>query len=135
MRVIFKQRKTGEIEYGIIYGGISIIALCIARSVPVLSLAPSCVFKVLTGFPCPTCGATHSVVALARGEVTASFMMNPLMALCLLAGILVFIYSLVALTFNLPHIYMILSSREQNALKTGAIILILAQWAYLITTR
>ncbi len=134
MNIVFKKRTTGEIDYGIIYGGISIIVLFIGSIMPVLSLMPSCTFKMLTGIPCPTCGATRSVVALARGEVTASFMMNPLTALCLLTGILIFLYSLATIAFDLPKINMLLSSKDVIALKATVIILILAQWIYLITS-
>ncbi len=134
MHVTFIKRKTGEIEYGIIYGVISLIALFIARTIPVIPLAPSCVFRTLTGIPCPTCGATRSVVNLARGEVFAAFMMNPLIALCLITAILVFLYRLVTLAFDLPKINMILSSEDVEALRVGAVTLILAQWVYLIAT-
>jgi len=134
MHIIFKKRKEGEIDYGIIYGGISIIVLFIGGTMPVLSLMPSCAFKMLTGIPCPTCGATRSVVALARGDITASFMMNPLTALSLLAGVLIFLYSLATIILNLPKINMLLSSKEEIALKASVIVLVLAQWGYLIAT-
>jgi hypothetical protein len=134
MHVTFKKRKTGEIEYGIIYGGVFLIALFIARTMPVLPLAPSCVFRELTGIPCPTCGATRSVVDLAQGEVFAAFRMNPLIALCFFNAILVFFYSLITLAFDLPKLNMILSSKEVNSVRVGAIVLILAQWIYLIAT-
>ncbi len=134
MRITFKKRKTGELDYGIIYGGISIIVLFIGGTMPVLSLMPSCAFRRLTGIPCPSCGATRSVVALARGDVIASFMMNPLTALCFLAGVLIFLYSLATIAFALPKINMLLSSKEEIALKASVIVLILAQWIYLITT-
>ena len=42
--------------------------------------APRCPFRVLTGIPCPTCGTTHAVVALLRGEIGAAFAANPLAA-------------------------------------------------------
>jgi len=133
MHIIFKKREKGEIEYGIIYGGISLVVLIIARTMPVLSLAPSCVFRALTGIPCPTCGATHAVVYLSHGEVSAAFMMNPLTAVCLIVAFLVFFYSLATLSFNLPKINIMLSSKECTILRVGVIILILIQWAYVIT--
>ncbi len=134
MHIIFKKREKGEVDFGIIYGGVSIIILFIGSTMPALSLMPSCAFRMLTGIPCPTCGATRSIIALARGDVTASFIMNPLTALCLLAGILVFLYSLATVVFDLPKISMLLSPKDEIALKTGIIILILAQWIYLITS-
>lgn len=37
-----------------------------------------CLVKHLTGYPCPTCGATRAVVAFLRGDVAAAFGLNPL---------------------------------------------------------
>jgi Protein of unknown function (DUF2752) len=133
MHVKLIKRKKGEVEYGIIYGGVSLVALFMARTMPVLSLAPPCIFRALTGIPCPTCGATHSVVHLAQGEVSAAFMMNPLTTVCLTAAVIVFFYSLVALSFDLPKINIKLSLKEETTLRVSVIILILVQWVYLIT--
>lgn len=40
-----------------------------------------CGFKHLTGLPCPGCGATRSLAALAQLDVLRAFSMNPLVAL------------------------------------------------------
>ena len=42
------------------------------------SLLPSvCLFKEVTGLPCPSCGTTRSLLLLMNGEFRASLMMNP----------------------------------------------------------
>jgi len=49
-----------------------------------LNLTPllrPCVFRALTGFPCPTCGTTRAATAFLNGELTAAFAANPLGAL------------------------------------------------------
>jgi len=49
-----------------------------------LALAPTlrpCVFRGLTGLPCPTCGTTRAATAFLNGELTAAFAANPLAAL------------------------------------------------------
>ncbi len=37
-----------------------------------------CVFKHLTGIPCPSCGATRALLLAMKGEIWASLLMNPL---------------------------------------------------------
>ncbi|HET6363493.1 MAG TPA: DUF2752 domain-containing protein [Nitrospirota bacterium] len=135
MRVIRQKRTQGGIEYGIIYGGIALLAICVGRFVPVLTFAPSCVFKGLTGVPCPTCGATRSVVHLARGELFASFVMNPLVSLCFVIATLVFFYCLITLIMDIPRISFILSDHEKNIVRSGTFALALANWCYLILSR
>ena len=46
---------------------------------PSLAAAVSrpCVFRTVTGFPCPFCGGTRSVVLAARGEWASSLQMSP----------------------------------------------------------
>jgi len=42
------------------------------------SALPSvCLFKEVTGLPCPSCGTTRSLLLLMNGELRASLMMNP----------------------------------------------------------
>jgi hypothetical protein len=36
-----------------------------------------CIFKQVTGFPCPSCGTTRAVQLLLQGDVLASLQMNP----------------------------------------------------------
>lgn len=37
-----------------------------------------CVFKNITGLPCPSCGITRSVLCLAHGDVAQALLINPL---------------------------------------------------------
>ncbi|HUI66798.1 MAG TPA: DUF2752 domain-containing protein [Nitrospirota bacterium] len=135
MRIFLQKRTQGRTEFGIIYGGIALLAICVGRFVPVLALAPSCVFRDITGVPCPTCGATRSVVHLARGEFLASFGMNPLVSLCFVIAALAFFYSLITLIVGIRRIGFILSEQEKNIVRSGTVALILANWCYLILSR
>jgi hypothetical protein len=42
------------------------------------TVGPLCPLRRTTGVPCPLCGMTTGVNALARGDVTAAFAANPL---------------------------------------------------------
>jgi hypothetical protein len=132
MRLYLQKRNTNQIEFGIIYGGIALVMLGAGWFLPVLSLAPDCVFKGLTGIPCPTCGSTRSVVYLAHGDVLSALAMNPLTTVFLLASIGYFFASLVSVALDLPRINFILADNEKNVLRAGVVILLLAHWAYLV---
>jgi hypothetical protein len=132
MRLFLKKRAPDQIEFGIIYGGIALMMLAAGRLMPVLSLAPDCVFKGLTGIPCLTCGSTRAVVRLSHGDILPAFELNPLTTLCLISAVLYFIYSLMRVVFDLPRISFLLTDQEKNVMRAGAVILLLVQWVYLI---
>jgi hypothetical protein len=134
MRFVLRKRVPGKIEFGIIYGGIALLALFACRFLPVLAFAPSCVFKGLTGLPCPTCGATRSIVFLARGDITAAFFMNPLVGACAIAAVLFLLYSLFTLIFDVPRIGVALSENEKDLLRALVVLCVLVNWLYLVIT-
>lgn len=47
-----------------------------------------CVFKLLTGHPCPACGTTRAIAAISEGRFLDSINLNPLGILILLLAIL-----------------------------------------------
>lgn len=131
MRLFLKKRAKGQIEFGILYGGIALLALCAARFLPVMALLPSCSFKGLTGLPCPACGSTRSIVHLAHGELLSSLAMNPLASIGIIGAVLFLLYSVLTLAFDKPRFCMALTEREKNAVRAGVIVLVLANWSYL----
>jgi len=135
MHITFQNRATSQIEFGIIYGTMALLLIGAARVLPILSIAPSCAFKGITGIPCPTCGTTRAVVYLSRGDIAAAFTMNPLAALGLMAAVPSLFYSVIALIFNLPRMSLVLNRRERIATQTTAVVLLLVQWVYLISTQ
>lgn len=54
--------------------------------------AQTCLFKRVSGHPCPSCGSTRAVMALLRGQWGEAFLWNPLVLVTLMgaAGILAF---------------------------------------------
>jgi hypothetical protein len=132
MQLRLKKRSPDQIEFGIIYGGIALVILGAGWLQSILSFAPDCVFKGLTGIPCPTCGATRSVVHLSHGDILTAFTMNPLTTLCLMTAVLCFIYGLLSAAFHLPRIGFFFTDKERTAMRAGVVMLLLVQWAYLI---
>jgi len=131
MRLSLRERQAGEIEFGILYGTIAVLALAAARALPVLDILPSCVFRSLTGVSCPTCGSTRSLVHLAQGDVGQALAMNPLFALAFVGALLFLLYNGAAL-FTGSRLALFLTSRESSFLRAGAAVLFLANWLYLI---
>jgi uncharacterized protein DUF2752 len=134
MQVILRRRERDGIEFGLIYGGIAVAALVIPWFLPVLSLPPSCTFRSLFNIPCPTCGATRSLVHLSHGEFTSALAMNPIIAIVLTSAIFFFCYSLITLMFDFRRIRFIMTEREKNAGRVTAVLLLLLQWGWLIRT-
>ncbi len=132
MRVLLANRKSGQIEYGIIYGGTALAALAAVRLLPVLPFVPQCPFRILTGIPCPTCGATRSLIQLAHGDITAALMMNPLVAGGVLVAVFSFFYGILTLLFDIPRFGFLLTENESKAVRVGFGSLLFAQWIYLV---
>jgi Protein of unknown function (DUF2752) len=131
MTFSFKKISAGDIDLGIIFGSITLAALGAARLFPVTSLMPSCVFKELTGIPCPACGSTRAVMHFAHFDVPHAFIMNPLIAAAVVLSLLALIYSIVSAVLGTPKIKVSLSTREGNILRIGVILAVSVQWLYL----
>jgi hypothetical protein len=56
-----------------------------------------CLFRKVTGLPCPGCGMTRSFCALAKGNVHQSFLFHPLGPLVFLAFIVAWVRAAVLL--------------------------------------
>ena len=90
-----------------------------------------CVFKGLTGLPCPTCGSTRALGRLFALDFAGALAMNPfttLLALVVAAWALADLALLPArraLELDVPP-------RHGAALRAGALVLFLANWVYLV---
>ncbi len=132
MQFDLKKKKQGEIEFGIIFGGIVLLAILAARFLPVLAVAPSCVFRTLTGFPCPACGSTRSLVHLAHGDIVHAFVMNPLTATCMFFAVVYLFYSVLSRVFAVPRVRFVLTDREKDGIRGAAVLILLLNWVYLV---
>lgn len=53
------------------------LALGAAAALLSASSVPLCLFRQLSGHPCPLCGGTHACAALFRGDIPAAWSANP----------------------------------------------------------
>jgi hypothetical protein len=132
MQFQIRKRESSQIEFALIYGGLAILFLVAARVLPVTDLAPACIFKSLTGIPCPTCGSTRMVAFLAHGHFLAAFRMNPAGAVVFITVLIAFLYRIIALALDLPGMSIELSHGENNLVRFGAVLALLLNWLYLI---
>jgi hypothetical protein len=63
------------------FAAIAALSFLVARFLPVLDVHFECTFRALTGLPCASCGMTHALVALARGDAAGAWFASPLGAL------------------------------------------------------
>ena len=133
MRFVLRKKQPSHIEFALIYGGLAILLLVAARILPVTQLAPGCVFKTITGMPCPTCGSTRAVVLLSQGHLLPAFRMNPVTSFVVVAALVAFLCRILALVFDLPGMRIGLSDREKNLVRLSAVLALLLNWGYLIT--
>lgn len=134
MRLTVQKPVSGQIEMGIIFGTIAILALVSARLLPVQEIVPPCLFRAFTGIPCPSCGSTRSLVHLAHGDIAGSLVLNPLFSLAMMIALFLFIARSARLPFSRCRIMLILTRREGALLLVGMAGIFLANWIYLIVS-
>jgi len=124
--------RTGRPPLGVIFGGIGVLA---AGAIWLLRLdripLTLCVFKGLTGLPCPTCGSTRALGRLFALDFAAALAMNPFTTL---AAAVVGAWALADLVL-LPSrrsLDVSVSPRLGLVLRVGALVLFLANWVYLM---
>jgi len=94
---------------------------------------PPCTLKELTGVPCPTCGATRMARSLLDMRPLQAFAWNPLLFLGVAAVLVSGLVSGARRLMGLPRLRMVVDGRgERAAIRTGAILAILAGWFYLV---
>jgi len=124
-------RKKGELNLPLIYvpvaGCVFVFVYFLYNRLPPMP----CVFKTITGYPCPTCGSTRLVVHLLRLDIISAFRSNPLV---FLAG-LVFL-AWVGYGFYMAvsgrKIQVSLTNREGLVLRLGLAAAVVLNWLYLL---
>lgn len=94
---------------------------------------PNCVFHEITGFPCPTCGGTRSLIALSQFDLGLSFMLNPLVPLFAL-GLIVFSLLFLAGAVTKRSVKITLTERGKRIIRYSVLFLIALNWIFLIVT-
>ncbi len=89
---------------------------------------PLCLFKRLTGYPCPTCGFTRGVLSLLQGHPVQGWLYNPLLFSFLgIFGAVVGVRILFGRVLQVRWTH-----RERIAVWLATLLLVLANWLYVI---
>lgn len=120
----------GGRELGLLWGGVALALVALGPFFERLSAKlPACVFRGVTGLPCPTCGGTRAALALARLDPAGAFQANPLVALGLLflvgGGLVAFARALSGRGVAEP-------AHVPAWVRAGLVLVLAANWAYLI---
>jgi hypothetical protein len=89
-----------------------------------------CVFRSLTGFPCPTCGTTRAATAFLDGHLIAALAANPLAAV---AGLLFVVGAPLAAFWAVARWPVpVLPTPLPGWMRGGAVAVVAANWLYII---
>jgi hypothetical protein len=122
----------GGLPLGAILAGIAVLAT-VGVGLLRLDTLPFtvCVFKLTTGLPCVTCGATRALGRLFHGDLAGAWRMNPLAAAGTLA-LLPWAAADLVLMIRGRALGVELAPRLARAARVAVVAAAVANWAYLV---
>jgi hypothetical protein len=134
LRLLPAAHPTADLEKALaIVGLVGLAALVV---LPLGALAPlgmPCRFRSLTGIPCPTCGGTRALLALAGLDVARAFVLNPLVTAGVLGVLTTAPLAAAAWAFGWPRPRVGLrSARARLGAVAVGVVLFLLHWGYLV---
>jgi hypothetical protein len=127
--------RAGAPPVGLVLGTVGVVA-GLAVSLLHLDRLPMvfCVFKSLTGLPCPTCGSTRAFGRLFVGDLAGALSMNPLTTLAA-ASVLAWALADLVLLPRRRALAVELHPRVGQALRVAAVLALLLNWVFLLAAR
>jgi hypothetical protein len=132
MNIEIRSRKFYELQVGLAYMAIGFLGWSLAYFVPNLdNMMPLCLFRSMTGIPCPACGATHSGILLSRFYWVEAMSANPLFFSLYMALVIWGFNSVIGLVFG-RNLFLNFSLLEKAWIRRGMIGIILINWIFMI---
>jgi Protein of unknown function (DUF2752) len=134
--ICFRPLAPGEIDFECLFLGVSLAAAGSCFAWLAFGLPwPKCWFRQLTGLPCPTCGATRSVLSFVHWNLGDAICLNPLLFLCYAGTLVLDLYCTFVLLFRLPRLRL---PRQPARIKYRLCILVVVaiamNWIYLVAS-
>lgn len=126
------ERRSEPTHHEAVLGAMLICGICaliLTPSLPYISATP-CIFKVITGFPCLTCGTARAFHCIGILDFQRAFRLNPAVTLSITAGLVYFYYS-AAVVFAGARVLKIKVSKGWMK-KAPIAILLFANWVFLV---
>jgi hypothetical protein len=131
-RALRVRGRPGAPPLGAIFAAIGLLAAAAVWTLRLDRLPLTlCVFKGLTGLPCPTCGSTRALGRLFALDFAGALAMNPFTTLLALV-VAAWALADLALLPTRRALELDVSPRLGFALRVGALVLFLANWVYLL---
>lgn len=115
-------------------GFIGLIGLLVARFVPIATLIPfwGCMFRQVTGIPCPGCGLTRVADRFAHFNVVGALKANPLGTLAAAFFATMAVWSFLHLAFKVPIPELVLDDDEWRRVRWAVLFLFVANYAWVV---
>jgi hypothetical protein len=135
LKIIFQKGRATSENYRYLLTAIVIFVLLLfgAMFVPE-GLVPGCNFKHLTGYPCGGCGTFRGLGKLAKLDLPAAFISQPLIISLFVGTAGYSLYAMAARWFGwiIPVVSQ-WTSRDTKFLWGAVVLLFIANWAFLIS--
>ncbi len=129
------QARAGAFPVGGLFGAITAMGCAVVGLLGLDHLGPTCcLFRLTSGLPCPTCGATRALGRLAHLDLAGAFVMNPLMAAGALGLLLWGLADLVLLPAK-RALRLALPAAWHDKVRILAVLALLLNWAFLLLVR
>lgn len=134
MTVTWARLGRGDVDHERLWTLVGLACFAVGLfAVKVAGLPPiGCAFKALTGLPCPTCGGTRAMAALADGRLAHAVRMNPLVTAAVLGWAAYIPYGLWFGWSGRDRPRVSLSRADWATARVVAVAAVAATWLFLI---